>query len=1058
MGAKSSKSPPLGTASGPLIVKVLEDAICRRLSGEDLSDEAVIAAHPDLMPDLGEMLGELRQVEAARRRVENSSNQWASATLLGRKPMPDSTAEALTHLPGYEIRREIHRGGQGVVYQAVQKSTRRDVAIKVMREGPISAEQDRGRFQREVEILAQLQHPHIVAIHDSGTIADQFYFVMDYVEGVPLDAFVESRLRGVRRTRGPHAEAFNIRSLLILFHQICDAIHAAHLRGVIHRDIKPSNILVDAAGEPRILDFGLAKLADDAAASDMTVAGQFIGSMPWCSPEQAEGRPDKIDMRSDVYSLGVVLYQMLTGKFPSDITGAARDVLARIQRVDPVAPSRLSSNIYDEVESITLKCLNKERDRRYQTAGELARDIERYLNGEPIEAKRDSGWYVLRKTLRRYRVQTAVAAAFFILTVGSAIALGVLYGDQKTQRIRAEDAEDLAEVRLGEISNALAKANVEARKAETTSAFLRDMLASVDPNIAQGRDVTVREVLDAAASKVDIQLRDEPAVAADVHRTLGKTYQGLARFADAEAQFRSALEISRRASGEEHPDTLEAKNGVATALGSLNKYDEAEALFRSCLESARRVLGPEHPQTLDYLSNLASLMRDRGRMEEAETLLKEAMEISTHVLGAEHPDTLVTRKVLAGLWQDQARFDLAEPVLRDVLDIQRRVEGPHAPNTIGTMQNLAMVLKAMGRLDEAAPMYEELVAASREVFGTDHSETLRVMNSLGRLKAAQGKLTEAEEIYRRTLEAQTRTLSEKHLDTLYTTNNLALLLSEQGRLAEAEPLARKALENGAAVLGEDHQDTLIWMNNLANLLSRQGRAAEAEALYRKVLEGRRRVLTDEHPQTLTTMSSLANQLADRGAVDEAEALLRQALAVRQRISGPTHADTLLAMSNLVKVLLLRGQAEEAERLGQQALEASRGTLGPGHPLTLLIANNAAKAMAAHGHAGEAETLLVDSLAQAAKSLPPGHVHRFYLHASLGGILLDGKRLDDAEQHLTTALTGLETSLGPRNANTLKTIEKLAALYDTMGDSTRADELRARLTAAEQPAPSTPLKE
>lgn len=1047
MSTNSSKSPPLGSASGPLIAKVLEDAIGRRMNGEDLSDDAVMAAHPDLMPDLGEMLGELRRVEAARRRVENSSNQWASATLLGRKPATRSAAEVLTGLPGYEIRREIHRGGQGVVYQAVQKSTRRDVAIKVMREGPFSAAQDRGRFQREVEILAQLKHPHIVAIHDSGTIGDQFYFVMDYVDGVPLDAFVESRLRGVRGARGPHAVDFNIRSLLVLFHQVCDAIHAAHLRGVIHRDIKPSNILVDAAGEPRILDFGLAKLADDASASDMTVAGQFIGSMPWCSPEQAEGRPDKIDMRSDVYSLGVVLYQMLTGKFPSDITGAARDVLTRIQRVDPVAPSRIAADIDNEVESITLKCLDKERDRRYQTAGELARDIERYLAGEPIEAKRDSGWYVLRKTLRRYRMQTAVAAAFVILAVGSAIALGVLYGDQKTQRIRAEDAEDLAEIRLGETSNALAKAKVEARKADTTAEFLRDMLASVDPNIAQGREVTVREVLDAAASKVDTQLKDEPAVAADVHRTLGRTYQGLARFADAEAQFRSALEISRREFGEDHPETLEAMNGVATALGSLNQYDEAEPLFRSCLESARRILGPEHPQTLDYLSNLASLLRDRGRMDEAETLLKEALEISNRVLGPEHPDTLVTRKVLAGLWQDQGRFDLAEPVLRDVLDIQRRVEGPRAPNTIGTMQNLAMVLKALSRLDEAAPLYEELVTASSEVFGKDHSETLRVMNSLGRLKAAQGKLAEAEDIYRRTLEAQIRTLTEKHLDTLYTTNNLSLLLSEQGRLAEAEPLARKALENGTAFLGEDHQDTLIWMNNLANLLSRQGKAAEAEALYRKVLDARRRVLGDEHPQTLTTISSLANQLAERGAVDEAESMLRQVLAVRQRVSGPTHADTLLASSNLVRVLLLRGQAEEAERLGRQALEASRGSLGMGHPLTLLIANNAAKAMAANGLTEQAETLLVDSIAQSGKSLPPGHPHRFYLHASYGGLLLDAKRLDEAEQHLTTALAGLEKTLGPRNANTMRIVEKLAALYDAKGDSTRADELRSRLSAA-----------
>jgi len=1048
MGTNSSKSPPYGRAPGPLIAKVLEDAIGRRLSGEDLSDDAVIAAHPDLMPDLGDMLGELRRVEAARRRVENSSNQWASATLLGRKPAQPGAERRLIDLPGYEIRREIHRGGQGVVYLAVQRSTRRDVSIKVMRESPYSVEQDRGRFQREVEILAQLKHPNIVAIHDSGTLADQFYFVMDYVDGMPLDAYVESQ----RRRAG--SRTFDNRTLLKLVRKICDAIHAAHLRGVIHRDIKPSNILVDATDEPRILDFGLAKLTDEASAGDMTVAGQFIGSMPWCSPEQAEGRPDKIDMRSDVYSLGVVLYQMLTGKFPSDITGPAREVLARIQRVDPVAPSQLGPNIDSEVESITLKCLDKERERRYQTAGELARDIGRYLDGEPIEAKRDSGWYVLRKTLRRYRAQTAVAATFMLLVAASAIALGVLYGKQKTQRQRAEDAEGVAEARLKLASEALEMSRIEARKADTTSAFMRDMLASVDPRLAQGREVTVREVLDAAAAKVDTQLKGEPEVAASVHRTLGATYQSLARFAEAEKEYRAALEISTRELGEEDADTLEAKNGVATALGSLNKYDEAEALFRECLDSARRVLGPEDPKTLAYLSNLGSLLRDNGETREAEQLLTESLEISSRVLGPEHAETLVTRKVLAGLWQDQGQFARAEPVLREVLEIQRRVEGPRAPNTIGTLQNLAMTLRAMGRLDESASLYEELVTASRAVFGDEHSETLRVMNSLGRLKAMQGKLAEAEDIYRRTLEVQARTRTERHLDTLYTTNNLSLLLSEQGRLAEAEPLARKVLENGAAVLSEDHQDVLIWMNNLANLLSRQGKAEEAESLYRKTLDLRRRVLSDEHPQTLTTMSSLANQLAERGAVEEAETMLRQVLAVRQRVSGPTHADTLLSMSNLVKVLLLRNQNDEAQRIGLEALETSRGTLGPGHPLALLIANNAAKALAANGQAEAAESLLGESIAQAEKSLPPGHLNRFILHASYGGFLLDARRLDDAELHLTTALAGLEKTLGPRNVNTLKVLEKLAVLYELKGDSTRANELRSRLTAAEQPATST----
>lgn len=385
-------------------------------------------------------------------------------------PAPDVFA-------GYEVDREIHRGGQGVVYHARQKTTGREVAIKVMHQGPFAGGSDLARFELEVRILGQLKHPSIVAIHDSGVAGGSFFYVMDYIDGRRLDEHVESRKASIRES-------------LALFVKICDAVNAAHLRGVIHRDLKPGNILVDAAGNPHILDFGLAKIAADSTTVGegvrraMTITGQFVGSLPWASPEQAEGRPDKIDVRTDVYSLGVILYQMLTGVFPYDTSGSLHHALDHILRSEPKPPSALREQVDDEVETIVMKCLHKERERRYQTAGELSQDVQRYLAGEPIEAKRDSGWYVLRKTLRRYRGLVALAGLFLLSGFGFGAFMAYQYSraQMRLEKQQAEQAlaarqdaerrEQLASRRLYATRIALA----EGKRVDNDVAGLRDLL------------------------------------------------------------------------------------------------------------------------------------------------------------------------------------------------------------------------------------------------------------------------------------------------------------------------------------------------------------------------------------------------------------------------------------------------------------------------------------------------------------------------------------------------------------------------------------------------------
>lgn len=376
-------------------------------------------------------------------------------------------------IPGYEIIREIHRGGQGVVYEALQLSTKRPVAVKVMKQGPFATIADRARFEREVETLSRLNHPNIVAVHDAGVVSGVHYFVMNYVDGDALDDAVAAM-----RTRG---EA-SIAAIVDLFVKVCDAVHAAHLRGIIHRDLKPSNIRVDRAGEPHVLDFGLAKSTGVEMDTAMTRTGQFVGSLPWASPEQIEGIPGKVDLRTDVYSLGAILYQLLTGSPPIDIGSNLRDALDRIMFREPQRPSVVLSSsgglrLDDELDTIALKCLSKDRDRRYQSAGELARDLRRYRAGEAIEAKRDSAMYVLRKTLRRYRLRVGVAAAFLVMLIAFAALMTVLY--QRSAQLERE-----ATMAATSVSELLGRSSVE-----------QGRMAGMLGNLAEAERLLWRELL-----------------------------------------------------------------------------------------------------------------------------------------------------------------------------------------------------------------------------------------------------------------------------------------------------------------------------------------------------------------------------------------------------------------------------------------------------------------------------------------------------------------------------------------------------------------------------------
>ncbi len=497
---------------------------------------------PSREPDL--LQRERLLIESALREVAEFQQPRAQ-----RLPPDDSFS-------GYSITREIRRGAQGVVYQAVQQSTRRRVAIKVMHEGPFAGARDKARFEREIHILGQLSHPNIVTIHDSGESAGQFFYVMDYIPGPTLDIWATSQGRSVPET-------------LTMLAKICDAVSAAHLRGIIHRDLKPGNVRIDASGEPHVLDFGLAKLTPAAASQQsateiMTLEGQFLGSLPWASPEQASGNPDEIDIRSDVYSLGVMLYHMLTGRFPYAVVGSMRDVLDNIMNAAPIRPSKLRRHIDGELETIVLKALCKQPERRYQSAAGLARDLRHYLAGEPIEAKRDSTWYVLRKTVGRHRLRLAAVATIVVLCAG----FGALNWQQ---RIRAEaDAlvnQGLALEQLGRLNAARDKFRdaLVADPASHRALFYNARWLKVD-YFNQGYSHRQHDDLEEAARLCDEALAIEP----NAHQTWnlqGVILMALGDLAGAEQACRRSLELQ--------PDYFYAASNLAKVLALQRRFHEA---------------------------------------------------------------------------------------------------------------------------------------------------------------------------------------------------------------------------------------------------------------------------------------------------------------------------------------------------------------------------------------------------------------------------------------------------------------------------------------------------
>lgn len=860
-----------------------------------------------------------------------------------------------TRVGRYKLLQSIGEGGFGTVFMAEQvEPVHRRVALKIIKAG-MDTKQVIARFEAERQALALMDHPNIARVFDAGaTDQGRPFFVMELVRGEPITKYCD------------HAR-LSVPQRLQLFRSVCNAVEHAHQKGIIHRDLKPSNVLVTVAdGEPlpKVIDFGIAKatatrLTDKTMFTEMH---QLIGTPEYMSPEQAEVTGVDVDTRSDIYSLGVLLYELLTASTPLERSRFQSTPLAEIRRLIreeeaprpslrlaarrssgaqgwplPEAqlggagssahdiaerrrsePIQLTRIVRGDLDWIVMKCLEKDRSRRYPTASALADDVRRYLTEQPVSAAPPSSRDRFSKFVRRNRravfAGTAVAAT---LLLASAVSIAFALSATR-QRAAAVIARERAE-------SAESEAKLRAEELEKVAGFQEAQLSGINP---QTMGVRLRSGLlrnaktaaeHAAVPQEEIQRR------ADALESLiaGTDFTHMALEVLEENFFQPAFQAVERQFADQPLVKARLLQSSADAMHELGLVESALKPQEECLAIRRELLGDAHPATLESIGKLGFLCESLGRLDDAERFLQEALTAGQKYLKDDDPELLEWTNNMGLVLQARGDLVNAERFYRDAMEKRRKSLGPDHADAIGSLNNMGYFLQAKGRLAEAERYLREALEKYRRIHGNEHRATLMALNNMGAMSFAQGKLSEAEAYFREAVETSRRVLGGDHHDTLLALDNLSVVLRSLGRVAESEIACREAFEKYRRVLGDDHIDTIIAKGNLGVLLGSVQRTSEGEELLRSALEASRRVLGDDNPITLRTVFNLAALLRNTERDFEAEPLLRETVAGRKKVLGNDHPDTLTAISNLGALLTAHHKDAEALVLLVPAEDAAR---------------------------------------------------------------------------------------------------------------------------------------
>jgi eukaryotic-like serine/threonine-protein kinase len=869
--------------------------------------------------------------------------------------MSDKTSSTESALPEgrpdrigpYRIFDTLGEGGMAIVYLAEQaEPVKRQVALKILKPG-MDSKQVLARFHSEERALAVLDHPNIAKVFDGGiTKHGRPYFVMERVRGIPITDYCDTH-------------RVSTEGRIKLFVSVCSAVQHAHHKGLIHRDLKPSNLLVGVVdGEPqaKIIDFGIAKATSPTLGGQTlyTKIGQLIGTPQYMSPEQADITGLDVDTRADIYSLGVVLYELLVGAPPLDLVAIGdQAVKMALLEKDPARPSTRITQLDDTKEEIAkarntdasslrrelagdldwivMRAIEKDRTRRYETANAFAMDCRRFLDHQPVLARPPRPGYLLARFVRRNRVVVAATTVAAVAIIGGAVAATVGF-------VRASEAEQVAVH--------------EAATANRVSDFLIELFRVSDPSEARGNTITAREILDRGAEDIGTELVAEPKVRARLMETIGTVYLSLGLTEPAQRLLDEALstiatiygadgieyagtqviaaELERFLGNFEKSEELlrqsldtydsqlspgDARIGAALeVLGQVlyyqGRHEEAEAVQREALDIFLAKYGEGSIQVAGLYSNLGSTMDNMERYEEAEQMFKEALEINRNVFGEYHPGVAAALNNLALVYEDLGRMEEAVDLLEEAVSVHSKVyNGEHALLAESQAQ-LAGAMGFLGRIDEAVALYQDSIAMLKRTVGREHELTARAMDSLGVLYLRTSRYEEAEPLFLQSVELYKSLMGERHVNTGRALNNLAALMFLSGDYARAEPYFRESLSIREETQGDAHTDVANSRNNLADVLNRLGRYEEAEPLASQAAEGYAAALTAEHWRSANARNIHARSLVGLGRLDEAEPVMLESLAViRATVTGAIYHK--LALQRAIDLYTHWGRSDAA---------------------------------------------------------------------------------------------------------------------------------------------------